>query len=75
MVIAPPALIMCWIGKKTGEKRFYDDWESIALGVNLLLLHFIPPSHKLLTFKPTTTREHVHTYVRANVRTNNYSDG
>lgn len=40
MVIAPPVLIMCWIGKKTGGKRFYGNWESIPLEVGLLQLHF-----------------------------------
>lgn len=61
MVIAPPALIMCWIGKKTGGKRFYGNWESIALEVDLLLLRFIPPHHKS-THSPTHTPQ---TYMRA----------
>lgn len=47
MVIAPPALIMCWIGKKTGVKRFYGNWESILLEVGLLQLCFFSPSQKL----------------------------
>lgn len=47
MVIAPPALIMCWIGKKTGGKRFYGNCESILLEVYCLLqLCFIYPSQK-----------------------------
>lgn len=59
MVIAPPALIMCWIGKKTGGKRFYGNWESIALEVDLF--RFIPPHHKS-THSPTHTPQ---TYMRA----------
>ena len=41
---------MCWIGKKTGGKRFYGNWESIALEVDLLLLRFPPitQAHSLL---------------------------
>lgn len=60
MVIAPPALIMCWIGKKTGGKRFYGNWESIALEVDLLLLRFIAPSQK-----HTLSDTHAQTYMRA----------
>lgn len=62
MVIAPPALIMCWIGgkkktkkkKKKGGKCFYGDWESITLGVDLLLLRFIP--HHTSTHRDANTQ-------------------
>lgn len=69
MVIAPPALIMCWIGEKTGGKRLYSNWESIALEVNLLLLRFIThhkSAHMLLA--RTCTDLHVRTNVKGEKR-------
>lgn len=74
MVIAPPALIMCWIGKKPGGKHFYGNWESIALEVDLLLLRFIPPITKTHTLRHTRTDLHARTHVRAKDRSTNYSD-
>lgn len=75
MVIAPPALIMCWIGKKTGGKRFYGNWESIALEVDLLLPRFIPHHTSALSLALACAGLHVCTHVTANDRSTNYSDG
>lgn len=40
--------------KKKGGKCFYGDWESIALGVDLLLLRFIP--HHTSTHRDANTQ-------------------
>lgn len=73
---------MCWIGKKTGGKRFCGNWESIALEVDLLLVRFIGPSQVRTHTHALThahaqcscTTLHAHTHLRAEDRGTNYSD-